>query len=159
MDNLLFDFLVTLFLIAIDGILAAARSSFVSVKRTRLDQMIEDGVNGAALARRVAEDSTRLIITIRLAQTLCRFLAAGVATFFFAPLLIQILSPFPILNGLATAIAIIVITCSIAVIVVVWIEMVPESLVLINAEQWSIRFAPLVAALEWFFSPLARLSV
>ncbi|MBI4630640.1 MAG: DUF21 domain-containing protein, partial [Chloroflexi bacterium] len=67
MDNLLVDFLITLSLIAVDGVLAAARSSFVSAKRTKLDQMIEENVDGASLARRVAEDSTRLILTIRLA--------------------------------------------------------------------------------------------
>ncbi|MBI5350035.1 MAG: HlyC/CorC family transporter [Chloroflexi bacterium] len=159
MDNLLVDFLITLSLIAVDGVLAAARSSFVSAKRTKLDQMIEENVDGASLARRVAEDSTRLILTIRLAQTLCRFLAAGVATLIFAPLLAQLLSSVPLIPGLTMAIAVVIITGSVAVFVVVWVEMVPESLVLRDAEGWAIRFAPMIAALESFFSPLVRLSV
>ena len=85
MDNLTVNALITIALIGIDSVLAAARSAFVNARRPRLEQMAESGQGGAAFALRIARDSAPLIITIRFAQTICRFFAAGVITFVFAP--------------------------------------------------------------------------
>ncbi|MBI3177149.1 MAG: DUF21 domain-containing protein, partial [Chloroflexi bacterium] len=83
MDNLLWDTVIALGLIGVDGWLAAARSAFLNARRARLEQMVEAREAGAVLALRVAQDATPLVATIRLAQTLCRFFVAGVATFVF----------------------------------------------------------------------------
>ena len=157
MDNLAVDALITFVLIGIDSTLAAARSAFLNARRARLAQMAEAGVDGAKLAVQVAHDSAPLIATIRLAQTLCRFFVAGVVTFIFAPLLqvwfLGLGFPYP------TALAVALIAGGAAILVVVWVEMVPEALVLREAEAWAIRFAPLMQGLKWVFAPLVRLSV
>lgn len=159
MDNLTANALITLALIGIDSVLAAARSAFVNARRPRLEQMAESGQGGAAFALRIARDSAPLIITIRFAQTICRFFAAGVITFVFAPPLALLFGRTPVLAAQATVIAVAVIAGGAAILVVVWAEMLPETLVLRDAETWAIRFAPLVAAVKWAFGPLARLSV
>ena len=159
MDNLTVNALITIALIGIDSLLAAARSAFVNARRPRLEQMAESGQGGAAFALRIARDSAPLIITIRFAQTICRFFTAGVITFVFAPPLVQLFGRTPVLAAQATVIAVAVIAGGAAILVVVWAEMLPEALVLRDAEIWAIRFAPLVAALKWIFGPLARLSV
>jgi CBS domain containing-hemolysin-like protein len=157
MDNVVVEALITFALIGVDSMLAAARSAFLNARRSRLEQMAEAGEGGARLAVEVARDSAPLIATIRLAQTLCRFFVAGVATFLFAPPLRAGLEglaiPYP------TAIAVAVIAGGAAIVVVVWVEMVPEALVLREAELWAIRFAPLMQGLKWVFAPLVRLSV
>ncbi len=158
MDNLTVNALITLALIGIDSLLAAARSAFVNARRARLEQLADTGQSGAALALRVARDSAPLIITIRFAQTICRFFAAGVITFVFAPPLAAWLARSPVIAEQATVIAVAVIAGGAAILVVVWAEMLPEALVLRDAEKWAIRFAPLVATVKWAFGPLARLS-
>lgn len=158
MDNLLWDTVIALGLIGVDGWLAAARSAFLNARRARLEQMVEAREAGAVLALRVAQDATPLVATIRLAQTLCRFFVAGVATFVFAPPLANVLAVAPGLAPQATALAVVIIAGGAAIVVVVWVEMVPEALVLPQAERWAIRFAPLVSALEWAFAPLVRLA-
>ena len=159
MDNLALDSLAAFGLIAFNSLLAAARSAFVNARRARLEQLIEAGEGGAKLALRVASDSAPLIATIRLAQTLCRFLAAGVVTFIFAPYLAEALSAWPPLAAEATAIAVAVIAGGAGLLVVIFGELLPEALVLRDPEVWAIRFAWLVAALEWLFNPFVRLSV
>lgn len=159
MDELVVDTVAALGLIAFNSVLAAARSAFVNARRARLEQMIQSGEGGAALALRVATDSAPLIATVRLAQTLCRFLAAGVVTFVFAPHLTRWLSNWPMPAGQATVVAVVLIAGGAGVVVVIWGELLPEALVLRDPEQWAVRFAPLVALLEWLFNPFARLAV
>ncbi|MBI3244224.1 MAG: HlyC/CorC family transporter [Chloroflexi bacterium] len=160
MSGLAVDVLITFILVGIDGVLAAARSAFLNARRARLQKMAEAGESGAALALKVAQDSAPLIATIRLAQTLCRFFTAGVATFFFAPPLAQLLDIWLSLEiAQTTGIAVAAVAGVAAIAVVVWVEMVPESLVLREAEAWAIRLAPLMQFLEWTFTPLVRLSV
>lgn len=159
MSSLAVKALITFILIGIDSVLAAMRSAFLNARRARLKQMAESGESGAALALKVAQDSAPLIATIRLAQTLCRFFIAGVATFFFAPPLAQLFQAWFGWSEMASPAAVAVIAGGAAVVVVVWGEMVPEALVLRQAEQWAVRFAPMMMTLEWLFTPLARLSV
>src|SRR3990172_1978849 len=118
MNELVVDSVVAFSLIIFNSVLAAARSAFVNARRARLDQMAEAGEGGAKLALRVASDSAPLIATIRLAQTLCRFLAAGVVTFIFAPYLAEALSAWPPLAAEATAIAVAVIAGGAGLLVV-----------------------------------------
>ena len=69
--------IATAVLLFLNGTLAAARAGLVNASRGRLRQLMQDGVSGAALTVRVAEDATQLLATLRLAQTFCRFGAAG----------------------------------------------------------------------------------
>ncbi len=159
MDQLITGALIAYGLSVFNSLLAAARSAFVNARRARLEQLAEAGEGGAKLALQVARDSAPLIATIRFAQTLCRFAAAGVVTFVFAPLLAAALSLWPPLADQSLAIAVAVVAGGAAFLVVIFGELLPEALVLRNPEVWAIRFAPLVALLEWLFRPFVRLAV
>jgi len=69
--------IATAVLLILNGTLAAARAGLVNASRGRLRQMAQTGIAGASLAVKVAEDATPLLATLRLAQTFCRFGAAG----------------------------------------------------------------------------------
>ena len=159
MDSLTLDSLIALGLVALNSLLAAARSAFVNARRARLEQLAEAGEGGARLALRVALDSAPLIATVRLAQTICRFLAAGVITFVYAPLLIDGLITWSVTANQATTLAVAVIAGGSGLIIVIFGELLPEALVLREPEAWAIRFAPIVSFLEWFFAPFVRLAV
>ncbi|MBI3760936.1 MAG: HlyC/CorC family transporter [Chloroflexi bacterium] len=146
-------------LLALNAFFAAARSALVNARRPRLRQLDEAGASGAALAARVAEDSSRLIATIRLAQALCRFSAAGVAVFLLAPILAPLLASVPAIAPRAETWAIAAVVLAVALAVLVVGELVPEALVQREPERWAIFFAPAVAALEWLLAPPARLLV
>ena len=157
------DFLLALAVLAlllfVNGILAAARSAFVNASRPRLRQMKEEGVSGAGLAVRVAEDATSLIATLRLGQTAFRFLVAGLAAFLFEPGLAQGLRQWSGAALPAEALAFLVILLLAALLVVGVGELLPEAWVLRAPEQAALLFAPFVASLEWLLGPLVRLLV
>jgi CBS domain containing-hemolysin-like protein len=159
MNTFTLDVLIALGLIALNSLLAAARSAFVNARRAILEQRAQSNEGGAKLALRVATDSAPLIATVRLAQTICRFLAAGVITYVFAPVVIAWLATWPPLVSEATPIAVAVIAAGSGLLIVIFGELLPEALVLREPEDWAIRFAPLVALLEWLFQPFVRLAV
>jgi CBS domain containing-hemolysin-like protein len=144
-------------LLLLNSVLAASRSALVNASKPRLRQMREAGASGAALAARVAEDSTPLIATARLVQTACRFFVAGLAAFLFTPQLAEALRAWPALAGYAELEAFALVALLAALLVVSVGELLPEAAVLRAPEQAAIFFAPLVSALEWLLSPLVRL--
>lgn len=150
---------ILLGLIALNASLAAARSALVNARRPRLRQLHEAGTSGAALAGRVAEDSSRLIATIRLAQALCRFLAAGASVMILAPAVWPAFAGWPATAPRPEAWTVVAIVLPAALIVLVIGELVPEALVLRDPERWAIVVAPAVALLEWLFAQPAQLLV
>ncbi len=159
MNELVIDSGIAIGLLLVNALLAAARSSLVNARRARLEQLAELGQGGARRALAVASNSAPLIATIRLTQTICRFLVAGVVTYVFAPYLSAGLEQVPLLAGQAAVISVVLIAGGAGILVVIFGELLPESLVLHDPEIWAIRFAPLVALLEWLFRPLAWLSI
>ncbi len=143
-------------LLGLNGLLAASRSALVNASKPRLRQMREAGVGGAALAARVAEDSTPLIATLRLAQTLCRFFMAALAALLFAPGLADVFRQWPGLIPQPDAAALLVVLLLTALFVVGVGELLPEAGVLRAPEQAALIVAPFVAALEWLLSPVVR---
>lgn len=129
-----------------NGGLAAARSALVNASKTRLRKMQTDGVTGAALALRVAEDSTALIVTARLAQTFCRFFIAGLAALLWEPPLTAFLRPA--LGAQAELAAVLLVFGLLAVGVVSLDELLPEAWALRAPETVALWAAPGVAALE-----------
>jgi CBS domain containing-hemolysin-like protein len=150
--------LTLLGLLALNAVLASARAAMVSARRARLRQLHEAGTTWAGLAVRIADDSTRLIATLRVAQTLCRFALAGVAVLVLAPLMQAALAAGPAaLAAEAWAVGLIVVLA--ALLTLVGGELVPEALAQRDPEGWAIALSPLVALLEWIFAPVARLLV
>jgi CBS domain containing-hemolysin-like protein len=147
-----------LILLAINSLLAAARSALVNASHVQLRQMAEQGVGGAALALRVAEDATPLLATLRFAQTFCRFGVAGLVALLFAPRVADFLRPS--LFGLqADTLAFVMLLLLGTMIIISIGEFLPEALALRAPENTAITFAPLVAFLEWLFEPVVRLSM
>lgn len=146
-------------LIALNALFVAARAALVNARRGRLAQMADEGVQGAGLARQVAEDSTRLITTVRVVQTLTRFLAAGLAGFFWLPPLAAWFERVPGLAEYSLAAALVLLILPGTLVVVLFGELLPETWVLRDTEGWAIRLAPVIAVLQWVLWPLVALSV
>ena len=159
MPDIFYPLAVLALLLGLNGVLAAARSAFVNASRPRLRQMREEGVSGADLAVRVAEDTTPLIATLRLAQAVCRFCVAGLTAFLFEPGLAGIIRQWPGLAAQAESVAFLVIILLAALLVVSVGELLPEAWVLRAPEQVALLFAPFVAGLEWLLGPLVRLTI
>jgi putative hemolysin len=150
--------IVIVLLLAADGLLAAARSALVNASKPRLLQMKAEGVGGAALAARVAEDASLLIATVQLAQMFCRFSVAGLLVLRFEPALVAGLRSLPALAAVPQAewLAFFVLALPATLLMVGASELLPEALALRAPETTALWMAPLVAALEWLLGWLVR---
>ena len=151
--------IVLIVLLAVNSLLSAARSALGGASHARLRQMVEAQTGGAALALRVTEDATPLIATFRMAQTACRFVAAGLIAVIFEPAVAAAIASVPPLASRAGSLALFGLMLLAALLVVAVGELLPERWVLRAPEQWAIAFAPLAAALIWLLSPLVRLTL
>jgi putative hemolysin len=131
-----------------DVMLAAARSAFVNSRLSQLKTLEETYGRRAALAVQVLAEARRLILALRIGQTLIRLLVLGLALTTFTPMLT------PIGITISGAIAIIL---AAAGLVLGMLEFSFENIVLKDPEAWALRFAIPVAVLVRVFEPIGWL--
>src|SRR5262245_54067364 len=145
MPEVFFGLIALALVLIINSGLAAARSALVNASKARLRQMSDEGVGGAALAVRVAEDATPLIATLRLAQNISRFFVAGLTALLVAPRLAELIRRWPALAPQAYPLAFLILIVLAALFVVGVVELLPEAWVLRVPEQAALVSAPFVA--------------
>jgi putative hemolysin len=150
----IFELLIIVILIALNGLLVAAEFSLVSVRRSRIQQLIEEGNRGAKRVERLASDPSKFLAVLQLGVTFVGFLAAAFAGQSIASALEDWLKQFPALAGQAQGISLIVVTLGVALFTVVFGELLPKTLALAHAERYAVLFAPMVEVLGRIFRPV-----
>jgi putative hemolysin len=158
--NILFNILVTLLLILINGYFSMSEMALISARRAMLQQQIEEGSRErskkAQNAVRLAQDSDRLLATIQIAITLVSFGASAVAATSFSEPIAAWLRGFgiPWLSAISTGLAVVAITLVISYVSLIIGELVPKRIALSNAEQMAMSVAGPIGVFERFASPL-----
>ena len=136
--NPVFDLAVVVLLILIGGFFAASEIALITVRRSRLTQLAEEGDNNARLARRLTEDPSRFLATI----------------------------PIPLIQNAAYEIAFVIVTLVIALASIVVGELVPKTMALNFPERLALFVARPIAWLQvvvgpivWFVSRLSTFLV
>ena len=140
---------VFLFLsLALDGLLAATGNAFVNSHPKRLLREKGKGRFGAALAVRVAEDSTKLILSMRVMRGFLRILTIGFAAFTFSDLFI--------VEGTLDFLALAIILLAFGLLIGL-IELLAESFVLRSPNNWAVLTAYLAQLIILITSPVTLL--
>lgn len=132
-----------LLLLVVEAVLAAARSALVNSRPANLLRLEQEGATGSALAARIAEDSSSLLLSLRIALAIVRLLTIGVAVAIYL--------------GLASGLLGFALTLAATGLVMSILEFLAESLALREPETWALRLGPVVAILELMLSPAVRL--
>jgi CBS domain containing-hemolysin-like protein len=144
-------------LILANAFFVAAEFALVSIRDTRIEQLLADGVPGARAVRRLQQDLDDFLPAVQLGVTLCS-LALG---WLGEPLAAAILAGW--MEGLPHAIVyahIVAVTLGFAVITyfhVVVGELVPKSLALRRAEALAVAVAPAMLVFMALARPAVRL--
>jgi putative hemolysin len=155
------EFILLIILIALNAFFAAAEIAIVSVRKTRLRQLAEEGNRSAQIAERLAEDSSRFLATIQVGITLAGFFTSATAAVTLSEAFgawiatLSFLPDFIVTHG--QAVAVVVITTILAFITLVLGELVPKSLALRHAERIALAVARPIDWLSRLASPLVRL--
>jgi CBS domain containing-hemolysin-like protein len=123
----------------LNSFFAAAQAAFGNVRRQNLREQAELGNRLAGLAEALVEDSVRVLTTFDLCILINRFVIAGIAVALGLPLLTALgQSLIPDLPLLSAIVGFAIVLPLFAILVYILTEMLPTTLALRNAEQWSI---------------------
>jgi putative hemolysin len=155
------DLLVVVTLILIGGFFAASEIALITVRRSRLTQLAEEGSRAAAVALRLTENPSRFLATIQVSITFLGFLAGALGAVRFSSGLADLIellpAPFGVITERADAIAFVVMTLAIALASIVVGELVPKTLALNFPERLALWVAAPIAFLQGVLSPVVWL--
>ena len=141
------ELLVIVVLTILEGFFVSAEIAIISVRRSRLDQLAEDGNRRARRVRRLKDDPGRFLAVVQLGLTVLGFFASAYAAVNLSTKLADGLkTAFPAIGDGANGLALLIVTVLLALFTIVFGELVPKSIGLAYAE----RLAMLVAGpVEW----------
>ena len=154
-------FAVIVVLTLINGAFSMAETALVSVRRSRVDQLIEEGRRGARMVLRLVQNPPRFIATTQVGITILGFAsAAAAATTLADPVVAPVRALLPRVSASAAhTIAVAVITLLVSLMTMVLGEIGPKSLAVQAPDVWALRLAPFVNFCAILFAPLTYLVV
>jgi putative hemolysin len=137
MRNYLGEMITIVVLIALNGYFAAAEMSLIASRRTALQAAADRGSSSAKAALRLLDDPNRLFSTISVAITLIGFTAASLAAVTFEEPLRLWLESLGVtwVSGLASGLAVFLVTVAVTYLMLVFGELAPKRLGLQRAER------------------------
>ncbi len=135
------EILIIVALVLVNGFFAGAEVAVIALRRTRLQELVEEGRRGARAALALREDPERFLATTQVGITLVGMTAAA----FSAETLTAELAPELARHGWvgrqAAAMTLVVVVAGLSYISIVLGELVPKSLALRNAERYALLVA------------------
>jgi putative hemolysin len=154
MNHIVLEVIFISLLILANGVLAGAEIAVVSTRRTRLEELLENGKGSARAVLALKDNPERFLATVQIGITLVSATAAA----FGGASIARELSPFftsigwlaPHAEDIALAVVIVVISY----LSIVVGELVPKSLALRNAEHYALLVGRPLVALSWLARPV-----
>jgi putative hemolysin len=154
MGSSFFEIIVIALLIGINAIFVAAEIALVTVRRSRIRQLSDEGDARAQRVGRMTERPGRMLATIQLGITFIGFLAAAFAG---ASIAGQVATWFREIGPLATSadvLALLIVTLIVSLVTIVFGELVPKTLGLAHAERYALMLARPMEMLGMVLAPV-----
>lgn len=143
-------------LILLNGFFAAAEIALVSVRRTRIKQLVEEGNQKAVTVQQLLERPTNFMATVQIGVTLVGFLASAFAAVSIAEMPARWLTQLGMAPSNAMAAAVVVITFLVGFVTLVLGEIAPKSLGMQHAEKIALAVAGPVRFLSILALPAVK---
>jgi putative hemolysin len=137
-SSVLTDILFLIFLTLLEAFFVASEIALVSVRRSRIEQLIEEGNAGARRVRRLIDDPGRFLAVSQLGLTLIGFFASAFAAVSLVETLRSVLVGFGMDAGAAGGTALVVVTIILAFFTIIFAELIPKSIALANPERFAL---------------------
>jgi putative hemolysin len=132
--------------ISINGFFAASEIAVVTIRRTRIQQLLEEGRKNAAILDRLRKSPDRFLATIQLGVTLASALSSAIggaaAIKIIKPLLKSV--PIPVVAASSEALAIGLVVVVITYFSLIFGELIPKSLAFSNPEAAALATSPAI---------------
>jgi putative hemolysin len=141
-------------LILLNGIFSASEIALVTVRRSRIQQLVEAGDRGAARVQRLKSNPGRFLAVIQIGINFLGFLASAFAAVSLVDDAAVWLSTFGPLADAAQAVALVAVTILLTLFTIVFGELVPKQIGLAHAERVAMTTSRLMEFLGTLFGPL-----
>jgi putative hemolysin len=151
------EILVIVVLTLLEAVFVSAEIALVSIRRSRVEQMVEENVGGAARVRRMLDEPGRFLAVVQIGVTFVGFLAAAYAAVSLTTRLGDLLRTVPAIRDSADGIALVIVTLVLALFTIVFGELVPKSIALAHRERFALALAGPVDILGRVLTPIVAL--
>ena len=153
------DLGLILLLILLNGLFVAVEIAYVSVRRTRLNELADEGDRRAARALRLLKDPGRFLAVIQVAITFLGALASAVAAVSIVEVISTPLSSVPWIGERAGALALLIVTLLVSIVSIVLGELIPKGFALANPDRIALAASGPISLFARIVSPLVGLLV
>lgn len=159
MDSWLGELFLVAVLIGFNAVFAASEIALLSVRRSRIATLAEQGSKAAEAVLRMTEQTEKLLATIQIGITLAGMLASATAAVGMAEALASVLSrlPIPGIGASSQVLAVFLVTLVISYVTLVVGELVPKRVALQHSEPISLWMARPLEMLARLASPFVWL--
>src|SRR6478736_1713872 len=149
---------VIIILTLFEGVFVAAEIALVTMRRSRIDQLVEEGNRSAKRVKRLVAQPGRFLAVTQIGLTFLGFLASAYAAVNLTTSLEALLagSGISVLVSSAGALALIVVTLILSLFTIVFGELVPKSLALAHTDAFALRLSGLIEILLRVLGPLVH---
>ena len=150
------EILFLVFLTFLEGFFVAAEIALVSVRRSRIDQLVEEGRASARRVRRLIDDPGRFLAVAQIGLTMIGFFASAFAAVSLVDRLQSLLESFGMNPGAAGGTALVVVTIILALFTIIFAELIPKSIALASPERFALVLA---RPIDWLARALGPLLI
>src|SRR3954447_21167974 len=156
MDTLL-QIVVIIILTLFEAVFVAAEIALVTMRRSRIDQLVDEGNRSAQRVQRLVAQPGRFLAVTQIGLTFLGFLASAYAAVSLTDKLQRFFEGFVVTQQYAQPLALVIVTLLLSLFTIVFGELVPKSLALAHPERYALTLIAFVDFLLRPLSPLVRL--
>jgi putative hemolysin len=153
MNHIVVELTFIFLLVLANGVLAGAEIAVVSTRRTRLEELVEQGKKSAGAVLVLKDNPERFLATVQIGITLVSATAAAFGGASNAREIARVFAQSPQLAPHADDLALGLVIIAISYLSIVLGELVPKSLALRNAEFYALLLGRPLLALSWLARP------
>ncbi len=153
----MFEIVIIFALVLLNGVFAGAEIAVLSLRKTRLAELVDDGSRAAEALLRLRQDPESFLATVQIGITVIGASAAAFGGAAVAEDLAPVLARIPGLAGVADKLSLGIVVASVSTLSLVLGELVPKSLALRAGEPYALLIGRPLAALSWTARPLVAL--
>lgn len=161
------EILFLVILTILEGFFVAGEIALVSIRRSRVEQLVDEGKPGARRVQRLLDDPSRFLAVCQLGLTVIGFLASAYAAVSLSQGFATLLESGGMDASTADLVSLVVVTVILALFTIVFAELVPKTLALAHPERFALVLAapldvlarilrPVVAVLTAFTRAVTR---
>ena len=154
---MIFELAVILVLIGVNGVFAGAEISIIAVRKSRLQQLVEEGRSGAGAVQALRHAPERFLATVQVGITVVGATAAAFSGASLSTRLSLALQGLGWSVATSTDVALAIVIAGISYLSIIFGELVPKSLALRAGERYALLVARPLQALAWLGRPLVWL--